>query len=102
MELRRQGKKSFISSGCCWRLVQPRFSQVSSETFVPIRCDSVIAYDRKVERGEKRVEQKSNKIKLRHITNCQFNTEGSTSHPPSKFLSPSISGSVNCSALGIH
>lgn len=77
------GKKSFISStagdSCS------RGFLVSSEAFAPVRCDFVIAYDRKVERRMQGmdIKQESNKTKLRHITNCQFNTEGSTFHPRS-------------------
>lgn len=50
MELRRRGKKNLSFLPLLEIRIAEVFSSVSSETFAPVRCDSVIAYDRKVER----------------------------------------------------
>lgn len=57
MELKGQGKKhlSFLP------LLEIKItvvSQVSCETFAPVRCDFVIAYDKKVGRVQKNVKQR--------------------------------------------
>lgn len=74
-----RGKKKTFHFSHCWRLLQLRFSHVGSEPFAPIRCESVAANDREVGRtvNKSKTKVKTKQTKLRHMTNCQFSSEGS-------------------------